>query len=261
MSEPAAGSDLSAIGTRIRAEGAVVVDWQKMWVAGSRYTDLFLVLRMQDNGAAFAAIPVSVPGVHLEPVPHPLGCRAAGHCHLVLDQVRILLSSVLGGGQPLPLLFTTALSYGRMSIAWGCVGIAQACLRATTEHARRREQSGVPLSRHQLVARHLAELLGSGAAIHPGVRARQPVLGRGLAGMVVAAVLAKHVSADYAARSAAAAVQVLGSAGAGDGHVAARAYRDAKLMDLIEGSNEICQLILAEHAATAEPEWCHGDLN
>ena len=48
------------------------------------------------------------------------------------------------------------------------------------------------------------------------------------------------------------AVQVLGSAGAGDGHVVARAYRDAKLMEIIEGSNEICQLILAQHALAAD---------
>jgi methoxymalonate biosynthesis protein len=68
--------------------------------------------------------------------------------------------------------------------------------------------------------------------------------------MVVASVLAKHVSAGHAARSAAAAVQVLGAAGTQDGHLVARAYRDAKLMEIIEGSNEICQLILAQHALT-----------
>ena len=58
----------------------------------------------------------------------------------------------------------------------------------------------------------------------------------------------EHVSAGHAAHSAATAVQVLASAGSQDGHVVARAYRDAKLMEIIEGSNEICQLILAEHA-------------
>ena len=71
--------------------------------------------------------------------------------------------------------------------------------------------------------------------------------------MAVAAVLAKYVSAGHAARSAARAVQVLASAGARDGHVAARAYRDAKLMEIIEGSNEICQLILAQDAVNKVP--------
>jgi len=67
----------------------------------------------------------------------------------------------------------------------------------------------------------------------------------------VATVLAKYVSATQAVRGAAAAVQVLASAGAEDGHVVARAYRDAKLMEIIEGSNEICQLMLAQHMVTA----------
>jgi methoxymalonate biosynthesis protein len=67
-------------------------------------------------------------------------------------------------------------------------------------------------------------------------------------------VLAKHVSAGHAARGASTAVQVLGSAGATDGHVVARAYRDAKLMEIIEGSNEICQLILAQHALSTLPD-------
>ncbi len=79
--------------------------------------------------------------------------------------------------------------------------------------------------------------------------------------MGVSAVLAKHVSAGQAAGGAATAVQVLASAGAQDGHVVARAYRDAKLMEIIEGSNEICQLILAQHAlAAARIAALEGDL-
>jgi methoxymalonate biosynthesis protein len=61
-------------------------------------------------------------------------------------------------------------------------------------------------------------------------------------------VLAKQVAATSAARASATAVQVLGSAGAHDGHPVARAHRDAKLMEIIEGSSEICSLLLAEHA-------------
>lgn len=255
MSEPAAGSDLAGIQTGIRIDGdSAVIDGQKMWVTGSRYADVIVVLGRQDNGAAFAMVPASAPGVRLERVAHPLGCRAAGHSHLFLDQVRVPAASVLGGGgQPLPLLFTTALSYGRMSIAWGCAGIVRACLSAAAGHARSREQSGGPLSRHQLVARHLAELVVAEQVSTSVCEHASRCWDAGSPELVVAAVLAKHVSAGHAARSAAAAVQVLGSAGAGDGHVVARAYRDAKLMELIEGSNEICQLILAAHAIAAAP--------
>jgi methoxymalonate biosynthesis protein len=250
LSEPGAGSDLSAMRTEIRPDGdSVLIDGEKMWITGARYADLLLVAGHHGGGAAIAVVPASAPGVRVEPIPAPLGCRAAGHAHLHLDGVRLPASSVLGGGgQPMSLLFTTALSYGRMSVAWGCVGILRACLSAAAGHARRREQSGKPLAGHQLVARHLAELftaeqISTRVCEHASQcwESRAPDL-------AIATVLAKHVSAGHAARGAAAAVQVLASAAAQDGHVVARAYRDAKLMEIIEGSNEICQLILAQHA-------------
>ena len=255
FSEPGAGSDLSATRARIQARGdSVVLEGRKMWVTGARYADLLLVLGLHGDGAAFAMVPASAPGVHVEPVTNPLGCRAAGHAHVRLDQVRLPASSVLGGGgQSLPLLFTTALCYGRISVAWGCVGIVRACLSAATDHARRREQSGQPLARHQLVARHLAELLVAEQVSTRVCEHASRCWTSASPDMAVAAVLAKYVSAGHAARSAARAVQVLASAGARDGHVAARAYRDAKLMEIIEGSNEICQLILAQDAVNKVP--------
>jgi len=252
FSEPQAGSDLSAMRTQIRSSGdSVVLDGQKMWVTGSRYADLLVILGLQGDGAAFVVVPASAPGVCIEPVADPLGCRAAGHCNIRFDHVRLPASSMLGGGgESLPLLFTTALSYGRMSIAWGCTGIVRACLSAATGHAKRREQSGKPLAQHQLVARHLAELLVSEQVCTRVCEYASQCWTSASPDMVIAAVLAKHVSAGHAARSAATAVQVLASAGAQDGHLVARAYRDAKLMEIIEGSNEICQLILAQHAVT-----------
>jgi methoxymalonate biosynthesis protein len=251
FSEPAAGSDLSAMQTAVVADGdSVVVTGQKKWSTGARYADLLVVLGLDEQGAGAAVVvPADAPGVHLDPVANPLGCRAAGHANLRLDGVRVPAAHLLGGGgQSLGLLFTTALSYGRMSVAWGCVGIIRACLDAATRHAATHSQGGVPLADRQLISRHLAELL---VAEQVSTRVCEHA-GRsweaGAPDMAVTAVLAKHVSAGHAAHSAATAVQILASAGAQDGHVVARAYRDAKLMEIIEGSNEICQLILAEHA-------------
>lgn len=256
FSEPGAGSDLSATQTKILPDGeSVILEGQKMWVTGASYADLIVVLGRYNDDAALVVVPTSADGVHVEPVTAALGCRAAGHAHVSLDSVRLSAASVLGGGgQAMPLLFTTALSYGRMSVAWGCVGITRACLNAATTHARQREQSGKPLAQHQLIARHLAGLLVAERVSTQVCEHASQCWQSASPDMGVASVLAKHVSAGHAAQSAATAVQVLGSAGASDGHVVARAYRDAKLMEIIEGSNEICQLILAQHAlATNRP--------
>jgi methoxymalonate biosynthesis protein len=252
FSEPGAGSDLSAMQTQIRTNGdSIVIDGQKVWVTGSRYADLLLILGLHGDGGAFAVVPANAPGVLIEPVANPMGCRAAGHANIRLDNVRIPASSMLGGGgQSLPLLFTTALSYGRMSIGWGCTGIVRACLSAAAVHAKNRKQSGIPLADHQLIAQHLAELLIADRVSTKVCEYASQCWDSASPDMVVAAILAKHVNAGHAARGAARAVQVLASAGAQDGHVVARAYRDAKMMEIIEGSNEICQLVLAQHALT-----------
>ena len=250
FSEQAAGSDLSAMATQISRDGdEVVVDGSKVWVTGACYADLLLVFGRYAGGAAAVVVPTDSPGVRVQRVPAPLGCRAAGHADVTLDAVRLPADAVLGGAAlPLGMLITAALTYGRLSVAWGCVGILRACLAAATAHAKSREQFGKPLAQHQLVARHLAELLVAEQTSTLVCQHASRCWDQGSPDLVTAAVLAKQVAAGNAARGAAAAVQVLGSAGAHDGHPVARAYRDAKLMEIIEGSTELCQLMLSEQA-------------
>ncbi|PXX71482.1 methoxymalonate biosynthesis protein [Nocardia tenerifensis] len=250
FSETGAGSDLSALTTSFTARGdSLVVDGAKVWVTAAAYADHLVIFGRYGDGAAAAVIPASAPGVTIERVPHPLGCRAAGHANITLDAVRVPAAAVLGGGGlSLPLVVTAALSYGRMSVAWGCVGILRACLAAVTEHASVREQFGKPIGEHQLVAGHVAGLVAAEQIATRVCEHASRCWDSGSPEMVTATVLAKYVSSEQAARGAATAVQVLASAGAHDGHVVARAYRDAKLMEIIEGSSELCRLMLARSA-------------
>ncbi|MFI6579652.1 acyl-CoA dehydrogenase family protein [Embleya sp. NPDC050493] len=249
FSEPRAGSDLSAVATTVTVDGdTVLLTGDKKWVTAADHADLILVVARMGDGGAVVVVPRNAPGVRVSRVADPLGCRAAGHAEVRLDGVRLPLDSLLGGGrQPLPLLVTTALAYGRISVAWGCVGILRACVKAAVEHALSREQFGRPLAQHQLVARHLAELWTAEQVATRVCEYASRCWDEHAADLAAAVVLAKYVGAEYAVKGAAAAVQVLASAGVRDGHVVARAYRDAKLMEIIEGSNEMCQLMLADH--------------
>ncbi|MFE0047369.1 acyl-CoA dehydrogenase family protein [Streptomyces albireticuli] len=254
FSEAAAGSDLSALRTRITRDGdEVVVDGAKVWTTNAAYADLLVVFGRTEDGAGAVVVPASAPGVRIERIEDPLGCRAAGHADIRLDGVRLPADALLQGVDRTPaLLVTTALAYGRMSVAWGCTGILRGCLTAAARHAKAREQFGVRLADHQLVARHLAGLLVAEQSARRACEHASDLWDEGSPDMVTAAVLAKHVAATGAARGAARAVQVLASAGSRDGHTVARALRDAKLMEIIEGSSEICELMLAQHAlATA----------
>lgn len=249
FSEREAGSDLSAMQTVIRRDGDhVVLEGQKVWTTAARYADLILVVGTEDQSGAAVMVPAGAPGVTVQPVASPSGCRAAGHADVRLDSVRLPAGAVLGGGgQPLQLLCTTALAYGRLSVAWGCVGILRACLEAAAGYAATRRQFGKPLAEHQLVARHLAELYSEEQVATRACEHASRCWDVGAPDLVMATVLAKYVSARGAARGAADAAQVMGSAGAQEGHVVDRAHRDTKLMEIIEGSNEISQLMLAQH--------------
>ncbi|MFI6743575.1 acyl-CoA dehydrogenase family protein [Nonomuraea sp. NPDC050451] len=250
FSERSAGSDLSAIATRISDDGDdIVVQGEKTWVTGAAYADLLIVFGRD----GVALVPARAHGVRVEPVAQPLGCRAGGHATVSLDEVRLPRGNRLGTGRrPIGMQITSALTYGRLSVAWGCVGILRACLAAAVAHARTRSQFGRPLAEHQLVARYLAELLVTEQSATRVCEHASRCWDLGRPEVVTAVVVAKHLSASGAARGAASAVQVLASAGAHDDHVVARAYRDAKVMEIIEGSSEISQLLLAEHAIA---EW------
>ena len=202
FSEPDAGSDLSAMKTTIERDGdAVVVHGQKVWITVADYADLLVVFGQYQGASAAVVLPAATPGGRVEHVADPLGCRAAGHANVRLNSVRVPAANVLGGaGVPLPFLVTSALSYGRFSVAWGCVGILRACLTATTRHAKKREQFGSALAEHQLVAAHLADLFVAEQVATRVCEHASRCWDDGSPEVATAVVTAKHVAATQAAR-------------------------------------------------------------
>ncbi|MFD2416309.1 acyl-CoA dehydrogenase family protein [Amycolatopsis pigmentata] len=244
FSEPQAGSDPAAMTTQIRPEGdSVVVDGRKAWVAAAHYADLLVIGGKYGDGAAAVVVPSDAAGVRVERVADPPGCRAAGHATVVLDSVRLPGDAMVGAGATIPLLVSSSLAYGRMSMAWGCVGILRACLEVVTRH-----RFGRPLSRHQRVAGQVADLVSAEGVATRLCEYASACWDSGSPEMVIATVLAKYESARRAAAGAEAAVRLLAEAGTPHEHIVARAYRDAKLMEIIEDSNEMCLLVLADHA-------------
>lgn len=90
FSEPGAGSDLAAMATTVRRDGdEVVVDGHKKWVTAAHYADLLVVVGRHEDGAVAVVVPADAPGVRIERIADPLGCRAAGHADVHLDGVRL----------------------------------------------------------------------------------------------------------------------------------------------------------------------------
>lgn len=247
FSEPQAGSDLSAISAAVVEQGdELVLTGEKVWATAAAYADLLVVVCRYRDGAAAVVVPAAAPGVRVTRIPATAGCRAAGHADVGLDAVRLPKQALLAGSRlPMAMLVTMALSYGRLSVAWGSVGMLRACLASCSEHVQKRRQFGKVLAEHQLVARHIAELFVAEQTATMACERASRSWNDKSPSMVSDAVLAKYVASGNAVRGASIAMQVMASAAARDGHVVARAYRDAKLMEIIEGTSEVSQLILA----------------
>jgi methoxymalonate biosynthesis protein len=253
--EPGAGSDLSAVTTSAAREaGRFRIRGHKLWVTFGQVADVFLVLAECAGRPVTVLVEADRPGTAVEPVRGQLGMRAAQLAHVRFDGVLVPPENLLAPpGFGLSHVVGTALDHGRFTIAWGCVGMAEACLRAAAEHAAGRVQGGVRLADHQAVLALLGRCLADAAAARQLCTRAAALRERGEPDAVAATVLAKYVAAGAASAVADRAGQVLGAAGCADDSLVGRFFRDAKVMRIIEGSDEVAEQQLGEYALRWRP--------
>ncbi|WP_078621468.1 acyl-CoA dehydrogenase family protein, partial [Streptomyces aurantiacus] len=247
--ETEAGSDLAAVTTAVEEEGdAYTVTGEKRWITFGEVADVFLVLGSAGGRPAAVLVEADRTGVLREPVRGQLGMRAAQLAHVRFDRVRVPReNAVAPPGFGLSHVAATALDHGRFTVAWGCVGMAEACLDAAADHAARRAQGGVVLAEHQLVRSLLGRAaVDSRAARELCLRAAR-LREAGDPDAIAETVAAKYAAAHAATAVAGSAVQILGAAGCAPDSPVGRYYRDAKVMEIIEGSAQVSELHIADH--------------
>ncbi|MEK8173924.1 acyl-CoA dehydrogenase family protein [Streptomyces sp. M19] len=217
MTEPGAGSDVQALETTARRTGdGFVLDGEKRWITFGQRADVYLLFaRLADRPAAFL-VERDAPGLAVRPVENILGTRASMLAELSLTGCAIPAEAALGRpGFGLAAVAADALELGRYSVAWGAVGLGQACLDASLDYADRRRQFGAKLREHQLVRRMLADMATGTSAAR--LLCQQAGWLREAAGPkgVHATWLAKYAATTTAFRSAADAVQIHGAHGCG----------------------------------------------
>ncbi|MGW7446167.1 acyl-CoA dehydrogenase family protein [Kitasatospora sp. NPDC054795] len=249
--EQAAGSALGSVETRIETSGRsdrdLVVSGRKRWVTFGAVADVFLVLGTCEGRPAAVLVDADRAGVEREPMSGQLGMRAARIAHLSFDGVRVPRRQLIAPpGLGLSHVVGTALDHGRFTVAWGCVGMAEACVEDAATHAAVRRQGDIPLGDHQLVrsllARAAVDAAGARELVRRAARARALGPGHG----VPETLMAKYAAASAAAAASRDAVQVLGSAGCAPDSRAGRHFRDAKVMEIIEGAQQVSELHIAE---------------
>lgn len=249
LSETEAGSDAASVQTVVVKEGdEYVIDGAKKWITFGQVADLFLVLaRLEGKLTAFLA-PADAPGLSRRPLRGVVGTRASLMAELTFDRCRIPSLHIVGRpGFGLSHVFSTALDLGRYSVAWGSVGIAQACLDACLEYTAKRSQGGVPIREHQLVQRKLTDMIVNTRAARLLCYRAGYLRDVGDPGAMADTLVAKYFASRAAVAAANDAVHLHGANGLTEDYSVARYLRDSKVMEIIEGSTEIQQITIAKN--------------
>jgi alkylation response protein AidB-like acyl-CoA dehydrogenase len=248
LTEPEAGSDPASLATDARRDGSDwVINGAKMWITnGSRGILTVVFARAGDQGITAFLVPQDARGYSGVPIKGKLGLRGNDTAEIVLHDVRVPDSAVLGEvGRGLRVAMQ-ALDSGRYSLAAGATGICQASLDAALRYADQRMQFGRKISRFQLVQELLADTyldLEAARALYWKVAWRNM---RGERHTVESSV-AKTFCSEAAVRCADRAVQVHGGYGYSDEYPVGRYLRDARVLPLYEGTSQVQRLLLGRH--------------
>ncbi|WP_394839101.1 acyl-CoA dehydrogenase family protein [Pendulispora rubella] len=249
LSEPNVGSDAKSVQTRAVVEGDdVVLTGHKTWTTYGQLAHLFLVFARSEEGPSAYLVERDTPGLSVAPIEDLLGIRASMTASLRFDGCRVPRDRMVGRpGLGTSHVAAAALDSGRYTVAWGCVGILEACLEASIAYTRDREQFGVALREHQLVRQKITDMMtGYHAAKALCVEAGTLRETRDPRAMAQTSI-AKYFASTAAMRAATDAVQLHGANGCSGDYPLQRYLGDAKIMEIIEGSSQIQQITIAEY--------------
>jgi hypothetical protein len=255
LTEPGSGSDPASLTTQATRDGG---DWllngQKIFITLGTWASFALVFARTGGegarGLTCFVVPTDSPGFEARPIKGKLGLRAQDTGELFLDGVRVPDSARLGAEGDGFKVAMSALDDGRISLAAGCVGIAQGCLDASVGYAKERTQFGGPIARFQLVQELLAEIAVETEAARL-LTWRAAALADSGARHTLESSVAKYYASEASVRAANAAVQVHGGYGYVDEYPVGKYLRDARVTTLYEGTSQVQKLIIGR-ALTGE---------
>jgi butyryl-CoA dehydrogenase len=248
LTEPDSGSDAGATRTKAVRDGDEwVIDGTKAFItnSGTPITSLITVTaRTPDGGISTIVVEAGTPGLVIEPAYRKMGWRASDTHGVRLEGCRVPVGNLLGEqGRGLH-QFLSILDDGRIAIGAMSVGIAAACLELAVDYAKHRSAFGRPIGANQGVAFQLADLQVAVEAARL-LTYRAAWLRDCQRPYKQAAAQAKLFASEAAVDATRIATQVFGGAGVMEASPVARFYRDAKILEIGEGTSEIQRLVIA----------------
>uniref|UniRef100_Q0HTA8 Cyclohexane-1-carbonyl-CoA dehydrogenase n=1 Tax=Shewanella sp. (strain MR-7) TaxID=60481 RepID=Q0HTA8_SHESR len=250
LTEPGAGSDAASLQTKAVREGdEYVVSGSKMFISGAGSTELLVVMcrtgQPGPKGISAIAIPADSEGIIYGKAEDKMGWNAQPTRLVTFDNVRVPVANLLGEeGQG----FTFAmkgLDGGRINIATCSVGTAQAALERATQYMNERQQFGKPLAAFQALQFKLADMATELVAARQMVRLAAFKLDSGDPEATAYCAMAKRFATDVGFQVCDAALQIHGGYGYIREYPLERHFRDVRVHQILEGTNEIMRLIIA----------------
>jgi butyryl-CoA dehydrogenase len=253
LTEPQAGSDASNLETLARRDGDhYVITGRKRFITTGREASFALVLCQTDrdrghHGISAFVIEKGAPGFAVDKTEDKLGIRASDTAELVFDDCRVPAANRLGEeGQGFKIALS-GIDGGRIGIAAQAIGIATGAYERSVAYARERRAFGVPIGEHQMVQWMLADM----AVAIDGARLlmlKAAALKEGGRPFGTTAAMAKLFASEMAMKVTTDAIQVHGGYGFIKEYEVERAFRDAKITQLYEGTSQIQKLVIAREA-------------
>jgi short-chain 2-methylacyl-CoA dehydrogenase len=250
LTEAGAGSDAGATRTTARLEGGEwVIDGSKIFItnAGTEITACVTITALTGEGEiSNIVVPNGTPGYAISEPMQKLGWRASDTRELSFQGVRVPEGNLLGPRGEGFRQFMQILDGGRISVAAMGVGLAQGCYDLAHAYAHQREQFGKPIASFQAVQTKLVDMATEIEAARNLVwkAAWEKDQGRAFA---KTAAMAKLFSGELSHRAASWALQIHGGYGFMDEYAISRLYRDQKILEIGEGTNEVQRMVIAKH--------------
>jgi alkylation response protein AidB-like acyl-CoA dehydrogenase len=252
LSEAHAGSDPAAMRTRAVRDGEeYVINGAKAWTTHGGKADFYKVMARTGEGSRGIScflVPADTPGLSADNPERKMGLMSSTTATMMFEDVRIPVERRLGAeGQGLPIALS-GLDAGRLGIAAVATGLAQEALDVAVKYARERETFGRSIIEHQGLAFLLADMAAAVASARATYLAAARLKDAGRPYSHEASI-AKLVCTDNAMKVTTDAVQVLGGAGYTKDFPTERYMREAKVMQIFEGTNQIQRLVISRGLA------------
>lgn len=250
LSEPEVGTDAAGVQTKYeKKNGSYILNGTKKWITCGDIADIFLVIATSGTEISAFIVERGFAGVSTKPLKGLLASRASHVAEIKLENVEVPERNLVGReGGGYTYIVNTALDHGRYSIAWAGVAIAQEAIDAMVKYARSRSQFGKKLHHYQLIQAMIGNAVTKVHAARALCMKAGEMRRANHEDAMIETNIAKYFSSKIAMEITIDAVQLHGGNGCCNEYPVERLFREAKILEIIEGTSQVQQEIIARYA-------------